>query len=182
MNLERARSIVGEAQKPLITVVGHPNTMEAVRQAKALTGGGPFRAPHFSASPKALRDEVALADGGALYLLNLEEFRQAGIEAIAGALNTVDVQLLVGERPSEERFAAPRWDKHMETLRRAMMQSESVVTERVVKKVTAELDGWVLDACERLAPRVGARSTAQMIGMMAGHGLSAYFDDEDIHG
>lgn len=86
-----------------------------LQEARNMVGGGPFRAPHWTASAKALAEEVRLANGGVLYLLDLAEFSQRGIESITLALRAVpNVRIVVSPRP--EGPWSERWDRFVAIL------------------------------------------------------------------
>jgi len=110
-----------------IVVVGHPNPSRAIEKAKALAKGGPFRAPHHTAPALAFTAEVEMAEGGVLYLYDLPAYSKHAIEILSYALGDADdVTLAVSPRPTEpgdQRFAAPRWDSAMATLKKALGES-----------------------------------------------------------
>ena len=55
-------------------------------QAKELAEGSPFRAPHHTASARAMEEEVSLAQGGILYLDGIEKYSRSVIASLASAL------------------------------------------------------------------------------------------------
>ena len=84
-------------------------------EARALRPGRPFRAPHYTCSTRALREETLLAEGGVLYLDQLEDWRR-------GALAEVTDAPLLGVVVA---FAAPaadldRWNRNADAVREAL--------------------------------------------------------------
>jgi len=87
-----------------------------LRDARAAAGSGPFRAPHYTASNRAMVQEVGLAAGGVLYLDQLEGFRKFGIEMVADEVrDRSDVAVMVSPPPADERGLL-RWKNFMRIL------------------------------------------------------------------
>lgn len=116
-------------------VIANLQAARALAQAK----GGPFRAPHYTASKDALLQEVGLAQGGVLFLDDLAEFRKLAIERAAYEIrrNQHDVTVVVRPNPKTagERFTGPRWDTNYAILRKVL--SESV--DEGINPTTAQL-------------------------------------------
>lgn len=80
---EPGKGSVTEEQKALLTAMG-------TWEAKAQRPGRAFRAPHHTVSKGGLLDELAQAQGGVLYLDELEDFPPGTIDALASAMRDAD--------------------------------------------------------------------------------------------
>lgn len=110
--------------------------------ARALAEGttGAFRAPHYTASPQGMREEVWLAAGGVLFLDDAANLSRAAVAAIAAAMQqaplppryvVVDCTPLrpvgLGEKVSQraQRRHTERLDEIVEELRDALGEKEA---------------------------------------------------------
>jgi hypothetical protein len=165
-------TLVGERRD--VRIVDTIVQREALAQARAFAKGGPFRAPHFTAQPKALADEVRLAKGGVLYLHELYEFGARAIEAIArGVAAEKDVQLVVSPKPAAgdpaSQYTLPRWEKHVAELRRglgAAAVGEALGAGSVMPFPNAmtreQYDAWVGEVGQKAWPGYGKLSGADL--------------------
>jgi len=106
-------------------------SVATLQAARKKAGSGPFRAPHYTASAKAMVGEVALANGGVLYLDSLADFSRSSIAAIVDALKAPRVQVVVEPSPDREKDpkAAQRWAKNLAMLKRMLGEDEDEASE-----------------------------------------------------
>lgn len=86
-------------------------------EARALRPGQPFRAPHYTCPPRALREEVMLAQGGVLYFDQLADWYRGVLAEVADA-RVLDVLVVVA--PAEDGEDTDRWNRHAAALAGAL--------------------------------------------------------------
>jgi hypothetical protein len=114
-------------------------SVATLQQARRTHSSGPFRAPHYTASARAMRQEVGMAEGGMLFLDQLEDFGQQAILAISAALKgTSKIDVVVTPRPKNNMFAGKRWQRNFDDLASVLvsrgLRSESMLGERLADK------------------------------------------------
>lgn len=73
-----ARRLVERGKSVLL--VGPPDNGKVIAAVTAISAFTPHRAPHHTCSDKGMRDEVALAQGGVLYLEECDELRRCTLD------------------------------------------------------------------------------------------------------
>lgn len=96
-------------------VIEIPKLMEA-RELAQSKGKAPFRAPHHTISAKAIKDELDRAQGGMLYLDQLEEFPGRVIESLNESLRHYPYVLIAFRRGPDTASASIPIYRNLEIL------------------------------------------------------------------